>query len=163
MSFTDVLRGVEDEDALQVRLRAAGWGCTPFGSRMWAPETAPTGYGDETLERIVNACQLPLRNAPDLLAADSDNPRPVFIEVIRNGYDNGRVAMNVPKLAALTEWARIAPVIIVDMGHETWWWHRAGWPWEVIGDVRAGIGSPQPWAIFLRTRERDLKELLHEH
>lgn len=155
-----VAAGIEDEDRVADALRRNGYGVVPFGQRVWDPTTCES-VNDDLVIGVVRRSRLPLRHAPDLLAARGDRG-PVLVEVVNSG-DREQRAMEIAKLSALDAWRQVAPVVIVDVGSSEWtaWPHLTGWPYLAATPVtrytRNGSGDPYAW--FARSADRPFREV----
>ena len=144
-------RGRVDEHRVVVELVARGWGCVPFGQGAWNPDETP-GFGNAAVLAAIRATHGALRHAPDILTARGTDTR--FVEVVNCGTWERR-ALELAKMEALSEWAHIAPVWVVDVSDWRTWRHVPGWAYEAVSDVsRDGRGSGDPWCLY-RRRGRD--------
>lgn len=149
-------RGIRDETAVMARLRGWGWGVIPFGQGAWNPDESTTG--DPLVLEAVRTSRNPIRHAPDILAGC---PRRgvTFVEVVNCGTWERR-ALELAKMEALTEWAHVAPVWLVDVSDWRVWRHEAGWADSALSDAtRQGRGSGDPWCLFTRRDGRPFGEV----
>jgi len=140
-------RGLVDEGRVRLALMENGWGVVPFGQGAWNPEECPAG--NALVLDAVRRTRKPIRHAPDLLVGC---PRRGvgFVEVVNCGTWERR-ALELAKMEALSEWAHIAPVWVVDVSDWRAWRHEAGWADSALSDAtREGRGSGDPWCLFTR-------------
>jgi hypothetical protein len=90
---------------------------------------------------------------PDILATHPEHGARL-VEVIRSGGAGfAHIPVELAKLVGLDQWARIIPVVVVDVSTLTMWQHiPVSWCREVIAPLqRPGDGSRKAFALLPRS------------